>query len=89
MTKKTKPLTAVEKKWIAKLEAVLAECPSERMAAYTIGDPAITLYDCSMDVEIDQLMDSRDTCDFCQAADKVGAILHVVDFPFPVHSTAG
>lgn len=89
MAKKMKPLTVAEKKWVAKLEAVLAECPSERMAAYTIGDPNITLYDRTMDVEIDKLMDSRDTCDFCHAAATVGAILHVVDFPFPVHSTAG
>lgn len=90
MAKKIKKLTAPEKKWIAKLEAVLAECPSERLASFTIGDPQIILYDSSMDVEIDKLMDGRlDHYDFGTAADKVGAILYSVDFPFPVHSTAG
>ena len=86
---KNKKLTTAEKKWIAKLEAVLAECPSERMAAYTIGDPNITLYDSTMDAEIDKLMDGYDNYDFCQAVEKVGAALYIVDFPFPIHATAG
>lgn len=89
MAKKIKKLTAAEKQWIAKLEAVLAECPSERMAAYTIGDPNITLYDSSMDVEINKVMDSHGNYDFCHGVEKVGAALCVVNFPFPIHATAG
>jgi hypothetical protein len=89
VAKKIKKLTAAEKQWIAKLEAVLAECPSKRIGSFTIGDPQIVLYDSSMDAEIGKLMDSRDSYDFCQAVEEVGATLCVVDFPFPVHSTAG
>ncbi|MGL6052306.1 MAG: hypothetical protein ACRC16_20360 [Aeromonas salmonicida] len=88
MTKKMKKLTAAEKQWIAKLEAVLSECPSSRIHAFTFGDENITLYDKSLDGEIAELQGHKNY-DFGPAAYKVGAILYVVDFPFPVHSTAG
>ncbi|HDT5864622.1 TPA: hypothetical protein QHB43_004606 [Aeromonas hydrophila subsp. hydrophila] len=87
MAKKVKPLTVAEKKWLAKLEAVLAECPSERFTSYTIGDPYVTIYDKSFAPEIDKLCDGG--CDVGEAVDKVGCSLAIVRFPFAVQSTAG
>lgn len=87
MKKKMKPLTVAEKKWLAKLEAVLAECPSERFTAYTIGDPNVTIYDKSFEPEVSELCEGGD--DVCIAVDKVGCELAIVRFPFAVQSTAG
>lgn len=90
MAKKMKPLTAAEKKWIAKLEDLLAECPSKRIGAFTIGDDSIMLYDRSFDGEIDKLQDWRGGgCDFAIAVDSLECNLGSVQFPFTVHSTAG
>lgn len=87
MAKKMKPLTVAEKKWLAKLEAVLAECPSERFTSYTIGDPNVTIYDKSFDPEIYALCDRG--CDVGGAVEEVGCALAIVRFPFAVQSTAG
>ncbi|ENC6657619.1 hypothetical protein ABKY47_002068 [Aeromonas hydrophila] len=90
MAKKMKPLTVAEKKWLEKLEAVLAECPSKRIGAFTVGDNFITLYDRSFDGEIDKLQDGRrGGCDFAVAVDSLECEIGTVHFPFPVHSTAG
>ena len=88
MVRTTKPLTAAEKKWVAKLEAVLAECPSKRIGAYTIGDCEIYLYDKSFEKEIDSQMDRGDG-DFGSIVNHIGCGLGSVSFPFNVHSTAG
>jgi hypothetical protein len=88
MSKTTKPLTASEKKWVAKLEAVLAECPSTRIGAFTIGDCEINLYDNSFEKEINSRMD-RVGGDFCSTVQTLGCGLGSVSFPFPVHSTCG
>ncbi|AZS06304.1 hypothetical protein MED16_gp64 [Pantoea phage vB_PagS_MED16] len=34
-------LTAAEKAWVKKVNKVLAECPSDRLRFFTIGDPDI------------------------------------------------
>lgn len=87
MAKKMKPLTVAEKKWVAKLEAVLAECPSERFTSYTIGDAEVTIYDKSFEPEVSELCEGG--ADVCQAVGKVGCELATVKFPFLVQSTAG
>lgn len=87
MAKKVKPLTVEEKKWLEKLEAVLAKCPSERFASYTIGDPNVTIYDKSFEPEIDALCDRG--CDVGRSVEEVGCALAIVRFPFAVQSTAG
>lgn len=80
--------TEAEIRWYRKLQKVLNECPSDRMAAYTIGDAGITLYDTAKDQEIVDLMNSSNA-DFCDGVAAYDARLADIDFPFPVHSTAG
>jgi hypothetical protein len=83
-------LTAKEKAWIARLQKCLDQCPSKMLAAYTVGDNDITLYDSSLDTEIEIIMsDPSDSQDFCKVALDLDAIIQVINFPFPVHSTAG
>lgn len=40
-----KPLTKAEVKWAERLSQILADCPSDRLALVTIGDPDLTLID--------------------------------------------
>lgn len=40
-----KPLTKKEQAWLDKLEKVMSECPSDRLACYTIGDHDLQFYD--------------------------------------------
>lgn len=83
----TEPLSAAEAKWLKKLNKLLAECPSERIGFYTIGDPAVEMYDLGRQAEIDELMDKGK--DFSPSAEKLGAKLGTLRFPSCVHSTAG
>lgn len=83
-----KKLTKTEREWINKLQAVLDECPSDRLGAYTVGDPDLSIYDTRFETKINHILDKGDT-DFCQAVDEVGAGLVDLKMPFNVHSTAG
>jgi hypothetical protein len=40
-----KPLTEEEKEWLKKLESVMKECPTKRLACYTIGDNNLCFFD--------------------------------------------
>lgn len=40
-----KPLTPKERAWLKKLEAVMQECPSDRLACYATGDNTLYFYD--------------------------------------------
>jgi len=81
-------LTKVEAAWVKRLQKVLDECPSDRIGAFTVGDPTITLYDRSRDQEIDAVLEAGNI-EYCQAVSKVGAELTELKFPFQVHSTSG
>lgn len=83
-----KPLTAAEKAWLKNLQAVFDECPSNRLGAFTIGDPYLSIYDRSMDKEINEHLDNN-TGDFCNSVDALGAGFMTINTPFPVLSTAG
>lgn len=85
---KTKKLTKAERDWLNKLQTVLDECPSDRLGAYTIGDPRISIYDSRFESEINEIMDSGKT-DFCIATDELGVNLGDLKMPFAIHSTAG
>lgn len=85
---KKQPLTQTEKDWLAKLQALLDECPSSRLGAYTIGDPELSLYDRHFEPEINKLLDTG-KYDFCTAVASLDADLARLRFPFHVHSTAG
>ncbi len=43
--KKTKPLTKKEIAWLAKVEDVFKDCPSDRLGIYTVGDSTLHVYD--------------------------------------------
>lgn len=82
-------LTKTEKAWIAKLQAVLDECPSGRIGFYTIGDPDVSIYDTNKQGAIDAIMDNSNT-DYGNAVRKAGASFDAdIKFPSHVHSVAG
>ncbi|WP_445769001.1 hypothetical protein [Rheinheimera sp.] len=83
-----KSLTKEEKAWLKKLQAVFDECPSVRLSSYTTGDPFLSIYDKTMDSEINAYHD-KSGGEFCNAVDDVGAGLAIIRTPFPIHSTAG
>ena len=83
-------LTKAEKDWIAKVQAVLDECPSDRLGFYTIGDSDVTVYDRSKYKQIYDILDESDRMDFCSGVDKAKADTgETLQFPAGVHSTAG
>ena len=82
--------TKVEKDWIAKLQAVLDECPTRRIGFYTVGDASLSVYDRTKEKLIGDCQDSG--ADFCHAVQKAKAEISNVDsidFPALVHSTSG
>lgn len=82
-------LTKTEKAWIKKLQAVIDECPSKRLAAYTVGDADIKLYDGSKQAQILAIQDANHNMDFGNAVEDADAALIHVLFPFQIHSVAG
>lgn len=83
-------LTKAEAAWVKEVQAVMDRCPSKRLAAYTVGDSDITLYDGGKEDAIQAALDGRGgPSDFCQAVTYKEAELAEIRFPFPVHSTAG
>lgn len=79
--------TKAEKAWLEELQELLDRCPSKRLGFYTIGDPSVSVYDCSKDAKIYEIADRGG--DFGNAVDKAGARLGDLTFPFNVHSTSG
>ncbi|PML45603.1 hypothetical protein BCT75_04260 [Vibrio lentus] len=83
-------LTAAEKKWLKKVQAVLDECPSDRVAFFTVGDRQIHAYDASKLDEILNYQNSKHNADFCKAVDACDASFDDdLTFNQPVESTAG
>lgn len=78
-------MSKAEAAWVKRLQKVLDDCPSDRIGAFTVGDPTVTLYDRSRDAEIDACGD----VDFCKAVDLLDAGMGTLTFPFKVHSTCG
>lgn len=68
-----KPLTKKEQSWLKKLEKVFADCPSDRLGLFTIGDPSLTIYDNTQT----HLCRDGDICD--GQADSAGISLGYID----------
>lgn len=85
--KEMSPITPEERKWIKKLQKVLNECPSTRLAAYTSGNHDVSFYDTSFENEIAELQDNHNR-DFGPAVEQLDCKVGEVVFPFCVHSTA-
>ncbi len=83
-------LTSDEKKWLSDMQNLLDRCPSKRLGFYTIGDPAIAVYDLTKEAKIHEMLDNGQAADFCIAVSKADAgIAPNLIFPAPVHSTSG
>lgn len=82
-------LTKEERAWVKKLNKLLAQCPSNRIAFATIGDCDVTLFDMTRYHEICDAVDDG-SGDFIPSADRIGAVFdEVLKFPNQVESTAG
>ncbi|MFS1427343.1 hypothetical protein LMH73_009300 [Vibrio splendidus] len=82
-------LTAAEKKWFKKVQSVLNECPSKRIAFFTIGDNNIQAFNAERHDEISDFQDSGDH-DFITSVSKCEAGFNAsLVFTNPVESTAG
>lgn len=82
-------LTIAERKWVEKVNKILAQCPSKRIAFATTGDCCVTLFDVTRYHEICEAVDNGGS-DFIPSADRIGAVFdEVLKFPNQVESTAG
>lgn len=83
-------LTKAEAAWVKKVQAVMDECPSKRIQAFTIGDNELNLFDGDKEDAIQAALEGRGgPSDFCQAVTHEDAELAQIRCPFPIHSTAG
>lgn len=82
-------LTKEEKLWVKKLNKLLADCPSKRIAFATIGDCDVTLYDVTYVDAISEMVD-KNGGEFISAGEILGAnFSERLIFPNQVESTAG
>lgn len=81
-------LSRAETLWLRKLQKVLDDCPSSRLAAYTIGDPMLVLFEADKTDAIHEVIDDTNN-DFGCACTSIGADLGTIRMPFQVHSVAG
>ena len=75
-------LTRVEKAWLKKLEELLMNPPTPRIAFNSTGDPGLQIFDQSMAIE---LIGNEE---FCNAIQRCGAELGYLKTVMPIHSTA-
>lgn len=80
-------LTKAEKAWVAKIQKLLDNPPSDRLGFYTIGDPNVSVYDRSKEDEMNEMSEQGE--DWCGCVRAFDADLGSLRFPASVHSTAG
>lgn len=82
-------LTKKEKAWVDEVNAVLARCPSKRIAFATIGDCDVSMFDVTRYADICDEVDNGKG-EFIPSAARIGAAFdEVLTFPNQVESTAG
>lgn len=83
-------LNAKQKRWVERVNAVLAECPTpDDIGFYTVGDAEVFLFDLRRRAAVYSALD-KSASDFCLAVAEVGAgYTEVIKFPQNVDSTAG
>lgn len=86
----SKKLSKAEREWLEKMKELALQAPA-RFSSYTIGDSCITIYDNTLEADINALIDSGDAQDFSPAVSMCNAEIGAIHFPphFLVHSTAG
>ena len=82
------PISKEEKAWLRKLERLLMAPPTDRLGLYTTGDFELTVYDRTLDGEMNAAQDARNV-DFCQTVDELGAHIGTVRSACQILSTAG
>lgn len=80
-----KKLTAAEKAWMAKLEQVLFDCPSDRLSCYTVGDGDLTFYDKNIADAWERAHPTL-TLDASDLHTRAGSMLGKVHAPFQIDS---
>lgn len=89
MAIRAKALTPEERKWLASLQSLLDQCPSERLGFYTIGDNDVTLFDVKVRDKWHQAQGCPST-DIHEEISHSGADLDAaLTFPSNVESRAG
>lgn len=78
-------LTKAEKAWVAKVNKLLAECPSDRLTFYAMGDPSVSIIDGAYTDEINE--DGRDPLTVAQELDAIAR--EVIQFPSNVSAVCG
>ena len=76
-------LTAKEKKWVASLEGLLLNPPSDRIGLYTIGDCDLIIYDKRLE------RDLVGEEDFCTMVESQNAALGSIRSEANIHSVSG
>lgn len=82
-------LTKQEKAWVKKLNKILAECPSNRLAFATTGGCDVSIFN---EPQYYAICDEQEKNggEFISAASRIGALFdEVLSFPNQVESTAG
>lgn len=83
------PDVASLKVWLAKLQAVLNECPSDRLGFTTVGDCSVGVYDCTRHIEAAEYLD-RNGGEYDTAIERIGALFPLaLELPNPVEGVAG
>lgn len=82
-------LSKQEKEWVKRLNKLLADCPSDRLAFATTGDCDVSIFNklqyCAICDE-----QEKNGGEFISAAARIGALFDdVLNFPNQVESTAG
>jgi hypothetical protein len=83
-----KPLTKAEKAWLAKLEQVMMECPSDRLCCYTIGDRDLHFYDHHVSRQWEK-DNPREELDASILHERAGSALATVNANFKIDNCAG
>ena len=75
-------LTRTEAAWLKKLEELLMNPPTTRIAFNATGDPGLQIFDQSISIEL------KGDEEFCNAIQRCGAELGHLKTVMPIHSTA-
>jgi len=85
---KAKPLSKSETKWLNRLEKVMGECPSKRLACFTTGDNQLDFYDNEVSSEWESKNRSV-LLDAGELHERAGSKLRAVSGNFIIDSCAG
>jgi hypothetical protein len=83
-----KKLTKAEKVWLSRLEDLMSDVPTKRLACYTIGDNDLMFYDQNVS-EAWERENPREQIDATELHRRAGSALGSVSGRFRIDSCAG